>query len=151
MTIPTYYTIVSGTGYSKYALVVFDNALIDAGIGDYNLVKVSSILPADCEYKKHIDIPHGSIVYAAYATATVSEGQEISLAVAVAVPSDMRENGVIFETSSRDNNAERIVNEMCCEAMKKRGRLIKDLKSSSIIISGKRDIYVCGVSAVVMW
>lgn len=32
-----------------------------------------------------------------------------------------------------------------------RGRLIKDLKSSSIIISGKRDIYVCGVSAVVMW
>lgn len=122
MTIPTHYTIVSGTGYSKYALVAFDNALIDAGIGNYNLVKVSSILLADCKYEMHIDIPYGSIVYAAYATATVSEEQKMSLAVAAAVPSDMRENGVIFETSSRDNSAERIVNEMCCEAMKKRGR-----------------------------
>ena len=151
MTLPTHYAIVSGKGYSEYSLVAFDNALIDAGIGDYNLVKVSSILPANCQYESHIDIPHGSIVYAAYATATVSEGQKMSLAVAVAVPSDVRENGVIFETSSKDSNAEQIVNAMCCEAMKKRRKTIKNLKSSSIVINGKRSAYVCGVSAVVMW
>ncbi|WP_418489656.1 pyruvoyl-dependent arginine decarboxylase [Frisingicoccus sp.] len=151
MLIPTHYTIVSGKGYSEYPLVAFDNALIDAGIGDYNLVKVSSILPADCQYETHIDISRGSIVYAAYATATVSEGQEMSLAVAVAVPSETEESGVIFETSSLDNDAEQIVHAMCCEAMKKRRKLIGDIKSSTITISGKSGMYVCGVSAVIMW
>lgn len=151
MIIPTHYTIVSGKGYSEYSLVAFDNALIAAGIGDYNLVKVSSILPASCQYETYINIPCGSIVYAAYATATVCEEQKMSLAVAAALPSGMGDSGVIFETSSKNNDAEQIVYAMCCEAMKKRGRIIEDIKSSSIIISGKRDIYVCGISAVIMW
>ncbi len=151
MTLPTHYAIVSGKGYSEYSLVAFDNALIDAGIGDYNLVKVSSILPANCQYESHIDIPHGSIVYAAYATATVSEGQKMSLAVAVAVPSDVRENGVIFETLSESEDVERTVSEMCKTAMKNRVRNIKEIKSSSICVFGKKDMYACGISAVIMW
>ncbi len=36
MNTPKHYTIVSGKGFSKYRLVVFDNALLNAGIGDYN-------------------------------------------------------------------------------------------------------------------
>ena len=117
MLIPTHYTIVSGKGYSEYPLVAFDNALIDAGIGDFNLVKVSSILPAGCQYETHIDVSHGSIVYAAYATATVSEGQEMSLAVAVAVPSEMRESGVIFETSHPCDLSFSADSRYCCTAL----------------------------------
>ena len=42
------YTIVSGVGKGLTSLSAFDNALLNAGVGDYNLVKVSSILPAKC-------------------------------------------------------------------------------------------------------
>ena len=59
MNLPSYYTIVSGKGFGKYALTSFDNALLDAGVGDYNLIKVSSILPARCQYKSSINLEKG--------------------------------------------------------------------------------------------
>lgn len=58
---PQSYMLVSGIGKAEYPLVTFDNALRDAGIGDYNLVKVSSILPPKCIRKNVIDIKQGSI------------------------------------------------------------------------------------------
>ena len=42
---PTEYRLSSGTGTSPHELVAFDNALLSAGISNYNLLKVSSILP----------------------------------------------------------------------------------------------------------
>ena len=75
---PQHFTIVSGVGKSKFALVAFDNALRDAGIGDYNIVKVSSILPANCEYSENISPMNGSIIYAAYSTITVEQGETVS-------------------------------------------------------------------------
>jgi pyruvoyl-dependent arginine decarboxylase len=45
---------VNGIGKSQYPLVAFDNALRNAGIGDFNLVKVSSIIPASCVYQERI-------------------------------------------------------------------------------------------------
>lgn len=65
MFMPQYYKIVSGVGKSKYALVSFDNALRNAGIGDFNIVKVSSILPINCKYSESIPLKKGSILYAA--------------------------------------------------------------------------------------
>ena len=53
---PHYYTLVSGIGKSQFPLVAFDNALRDAGIGDYNLVRVSSILPPNCKFCDKIAI-----------------------------------------------------------------------------------------------
>lgn len=40
-----HYTLVSGLGYGDTALNALDNALCCAGVGDYNLIKVSSIWP----------------------------------------------------------------------------------------------------------
>ena len=150
MITPQYYTIVSGRGESKYRLVAFDKALLDAGIGDYNLVKVSSIIPPGCTFRETIDLSKGSILYVAYAAKTVQEGQLGSTAVAIAIPIDSDKNGVIFEDSS-DNNAENIVRDMCQEAMLNRGLSISNIKCSSMAIEGIPDKYVCGVSAVVMW
>lgn len=151
MTTPQYYTIVSGRGESKYRLIAFDKALIDAGIGDYNLVKVSSIIPAGCTFQDTINIAKGSILYAAYAKQIVQYGQFGSTAVAVALPESPNENGVIFEESSDSNNVEDIVRDMCKEAMLNRGRPIANIKCSSIAIQGIPDKYVCAISAVVMW
>ncbi len=148
---PQYYTIVSGKGEGNYALVAFDKALLDAGIGDYNLVKVSSILPPHCMYKDTIDLPKGSIIYTAYSSLCISENQIGSTAVGIALSINPDENGVIFETSCSDKNAESIVRNMCTDAMKNRERPIREIISSSSIIYGNPDKIICGISAVVMW
>ena len=121
---PKKYTIVSGTGISEYSLVSFDNALRNAGIGDFNLVKVSSILPAGCVYQESVLAEKGSIIYVAYATITVNEGDFGNTSVAVAIPSSDKQCGVIFEFSSNKipDNIDKITRNMCCEAMENRKR-----------------------------
>lgn len=151
MNTPKHYTIVSGKGFSKYELVAFDNALLNAGIGDYNLVKVSSILPAGCQYEKNIDIEKGSAVYAAYSMVIVREKQKATTAVAVAIPLNNAKSGVIFETVSDSDEAENDVCNMCMEAMGNRNKDIREIKSTSITVSGKSGGYVSGISAVIMW
>lgn len=148
---PQYYTVVSGIGEGKYPILAFDSALRDAGIGDFNLVKVSSILPPGCQAKDYIEVEHGSIVYAAYSTATVTVDQKVTVAVAVAVPWNKKDSGVIFETTSDSSDVEIEISEMCKMAMQNRDRSIKEIKRSAIHIVGKKDTYVCGISAVIMW
>ena len=151
MITPQYYTIVSGKGEGNHSLVAFDKALLDAGIGDYNLVKVSSILPPKCKYMKSINIENGSILFTAYACKIIYSNAFGSTAVGIALPKNPNENGVIFETSTDDNNAETIVREMCIEAMNNREREIQSITSSTAIITGVPDKYTCALSAVVMW
>ncbi|GHU40024.1 pyruvoyl-dependent arginine decarboxylase [Spirochaetia bacterium] len=152
MYLPSRYTIVSGAGSSQYALVAFDNALRHAGIGDYNLVKVSSILPPNCEYRKKIDAEKGSIVFAAYSSATINDvGKIFTTAVAVAIPQNITESGVIFEYSSECENTEDATRDMCCEGMKNRDRIYSEIKSSAITIHSESGKYVSAISAIVMW
>ena len=151
MITPKYYTIVSGLGESEYELVAFDKALLDAGIGDYNLVKVSSIVPPSCEFREKIELEKGSIVFTAYACKTVYGEGAGSTAVAIAISKNAEENGVIFEASSDNDNAKDIVQKMCTDAMSNRGRKIKEIKTSFISIKGCPQKYTCGISAVVLW
>jgi arginine decarboxylase len=41
--------ITTGTGESKTRKSAFDHALCDAGISNYNLIKLSSVIPKGCE------------------------------------------------------------------------------------------------------
>lgn len=150
---PQFYKIVSGIGKSKFPLSAFDNALRNAGIGDYNLVKVSSILPSECTQCENIPTGKGHILYAAYATATVRYGQTAETAVAVAVPKTNEESGVIFETTSFDidNSAIKIVEEMCVQAMHNRKKSIETILKTSQKIVGEVDFFTSAISAVVMW
>ena len=148
---PHYYSIVSGLGESGHELVAFDQALLDAGIGDYNLVKVSSIIPPNCVFRESIDLPKGSILYVAYAKKTIKYNQLGSTAVAIAFPKNANENGVIFEASSDEQNAKSVAIEMCREAIANRGMEIQELRSSSTEILTTPGKYTCGLSAVVMW
>lgn len=148
---PKYYSVVSGVGESKYPLVAFDHALRQAGIGDYNLVEVSSVLPPRCERKECVDIPKGSILYTAYATLTVSSGEKGTVAAAVAIPASDCENGVIFHTSHTDMDAEEHVCNMCREAMGSRIRQIAEIQSSCVNVYGQDNGYICGFAGVVMW
>ena len=40
-------TVVRGTGRGPTETAAYDAALVDAGVGDFNLVRVSSVVPAD--------------------------------------------------------------------------------------------------------
>ena len=51
-----HYRVFSGYGYDEFELVAFDKDLQNADIGDYNIVKVSSILPLNCLKTKTIDL-----------------------------------------------------------------------------------------------
>ena len=88
----------SGSAEGETSLNAFDNALLAAGIGNINLVKVSSILPPEAEV---VDLPRlrpGAIVPTAFAAMTSEvPGEVVAAAVGWARPEDRTKNGVIME------------------------------------------------------
>ena len=88
----------SGSAEGTTPLNAFDNALLAAGIGNINLVKVSSILPPQAAV---IDLPRlrpGAIVPTAYAAMTSEvPGEVVAAGVGWARPTDPKCNGVIME------------------------------------------------------
>lgn len=57
---PRYFTTGAGAGVSAFELVSFDRALREAGFADYNLLRVSSILPPFAEHRSQVALPEGS-------------------------------------------------------------------------------------------
>ncbi len=123
------YCISSGVGVSKNGLPSFDKALIEAGVGNYNLVRLSSILPAECEQVDVLSLPdclqEGSLLPTAYATITSdTEGDTIISTIGVGIPVDKSKVGVIMEYSAKNiekDNALRILHDMIQEAFDVRG------------------------------
>lgn len=107
------YKISNGVGRSISRLVSFDKALIDAGVGNYNLVKLSSILPAGCEKVDSIDIPEGSLLPTAYSTITSDrEGDVLVSSIGVGIPVDKSKVGVIMEHSTINKGVTVTTNEL---------------------------------------
>ncbi len=120
-------------GYTP--LNAFDNALLEAGIGNTNLIKVSSIIPPGCSWVEPVEVPYGAFVPIAYAS-IVSDipGEVISAAVAAGIPDDPSLPGVIMEYSARGRKdiAERIARKMVEKAFETRGQKLRDIKSISV-------------------
>ncbi len=149
---PTQYFLVSGASDGYTPLNAFDGALLQAGIGNTNIVKMSSILPPHCQQISPIALPPGALVPAAYAAITSDvPGEIISAGVAVALPEDEKQNGLIMEYSAKGERfkIEEIVRNMAMEGMKLRGWKIKDLKSIAIEFKIKK--IGAALAAVVLW
>lgn len=135
-TLPRRYFLTSGAGDASNELNAFDAALISAGIGDTNLVKMSSILPPGAEPIERHEFPKGSLVPLAYGDLTSSQaGAVISAAVAVGIPEDESEAGLImeFSTIGEPQTCEKIVRNMVREGMEVvRGRAIREIRSVSV-------------------
>jgi arginine decarboxylase len=112
------------------SLNAFDNALLAAGIGNINLIKVSSVLPPDVPVIELPKIKPGALVPTAYAAMTSDvPGETVAAAVGYAVPDDPAKNGVIMEFhgyATRDE-AERRIRAMLEEAFRVRGESIKEM------------------------
>ena len=129
------YILSSGIGLGKTDLTSFDDALLHSGVANYNLVKVSSILPADSMEVKHIDLKEGSILYTAYSCRTSKlRGERIAAAIAVGIPNNPSNVGVIMELSMHASKDQVLyeISEMVKEAMRKRDYEIKEIKTSAV-------------------
>lgn len=130
--VPSKFNLVTGSGEGVTPLNAFDGALLDAGIGNLNLVRVSSILPPGAQNYPGLQILPGTLTPTAYGYITSSSpGQMIAAAVGVGISEDTY--GVIMEY------------EGCCtkeEAEKKVQMMVEDgfrmrnLRLKEVIVRG---------------
>ncbi|MEW6380347.1 MAG: arginine decarboxylase, pyruvoyl-dependent [bacterium] len=149
---PTKYFFVAGASEGYTPLNAFDGALLDAGIGNLNLVKMSSIVPPRCVKIPPCSIPAGSLVPVAYASISSDMQDEfISAAVAAAFPADPDYPGLIMEYSAqgRKHDIEIIVRHMAEQGMKLRRQDIREIQSISIEYQVKK--IGAAFAAVVLW
>ncbi len=131
---PTKYFIVQGCAEGPTELNAFDAALMNAGVGNTNLVRLSSILPPGCQEIEPVPLPQGALVPTAYATVASSvPGQVITAAVAVAIPEDEEHCGLMMEHHGHAPRA--VVEEQVCRmaeaGMEFRGKRIREVKSAA--------------------
>ena len=129
---PTKYFIAHGCAEGMSELNAFDAALMNAGVGNTNLVRMSSILPPRCEEVASIELPPGALVPTAYASVTsAAPGEVITAAVAIALPEDEDHPGLIMEHHAHAPRAvaEEQVRRMAEAGMAFRGKKIREIKS----------------------
>ncbi|MDP2626667.1 MAG: arginine decarboxylase, pyruvoyl-dependent [Candidatus Rokubacteria bacterium] len=125
----------TGNAEGSTPLNAFDNALLAAGIGNVNLVKVSSIFPPAAEVVSLPRIKPGAIVPSAYAAMTSEvPGEVVAAAVGWALPDDPAKNGIImeFHDKATREEAERMIVQMLQEAFRTRGWRIARMKVAAV-------------------
>ena len=121
----------AGNAEGSTPLNAFDNALLAAGIGNINLVRISSILPPGVDLVSLPRVRPGAIVPTAYAAMTSEvPGEVVAAAVGWARPVDPAKNGVIMEFHDKATRveAERMITQMLEEAFRVRGEAIRDMR-----------------------
>ena len=103
--VPTKFFITKGTGIHKNRLQSFEVALEDAGISQFNLVDVSSILPPGCKrVRKEVGLSFlepGEIVFLVKSKNETDEPNRlIAASVGIAIPSGNKQYGYISEHHS---------------------------------------------------
>ena len=121
-------SIVSGTDEGPTKLNAFDNALSDAGIGDVNLIKVSSMLAGNAEICKLPKLKAGAMVNCVLSEITSDNpGDRITAVVALAIGEEL---GCVVETTGINKNTDELIDKakgMVEYMMNKRNVEIKEL------------------------
>ncbi len=145
-------TASAGVGVSAFELVSFDRALRQAGFADYNLLRVSSILPAGVQWRPVVEVPKGSLLPIAYgAFSSDEEGRTIAAAVSLAFPAEPNAVGVIMETAGTmtEREARELVAAMAEEAMEDRNLPIARLEVVSV--EAQVELYTTVFAGVALW
>ena len=133
-------------------LNAFDGALLASGIGNTNLLKMSSIVPPGARLIKPVSIPYGALLPVAYASITSSiKGQTISAAVAAAFPKDRTMPGLIMEYSATgpSEEIEKICRDMAVHGLGMRGLEVGRVESTAV--SHSVGNVGAAFAAVVLW
>ena len=120
--------IVSGKDEGPTKLNAFDNALSDAGIGDVNLIKVSSMLAGNTQITDLPELKAGSMVNCVLSEITSDNpGDVITAVIAVAIGEKL---GCVVETTGINKKENDLIDEakfMVTYMMEKRKVEIKQL------------------------
>jgi len=130
--LPKKYFLTAASAEGETELTAFDGALLNARVGNTNLLKVSSILPPGCEYEPELTIPPGSLLPIAFGTIiSTVPGEIISAAVAVGIKRNSF--GVIMEYEGKCSaeEAENRVRKMVEEAFQMRNLQLDEIKVAS--------------------
>ncbi|HUW97998.1 MAG TPA: arginine decarboxylase, pyruvoyl-dependent [Acidiferrobacter sp.] len=151
---PTSHTFVTGASEGYTPLNAFDGALLAAGIGNTNLVRMSSIIPPETREVSvaELMLPPGALVPVAYAAMESDiPGSMICAAVAAAWSTDPTKPGLIMEYHAHGHreDAESVVRRMVEEGMHKRGWDLGLLKS--VAIDHRVEKIGAAFAAVVLW
>ena len=110
--VPKYAFFTKGKGQSKEKLTSFEMALRNAKIAEFNLVKVSSIMPPYCKIVTRAKglkmLSAGQIVYVVLSDASTSEPKRrITSSVGIAMPEDRSKHGYLSEHHSYGESKKR--------------------------------------------
>jgi arginine decarboxylase len=138
------YFFCSGSAEAPTPLNAFDAALLNAGVGNTNLMKISSILPPGCnEITLPEVLPPGILLPTAWVSYNSNNSNEqISAAVAAAIPHDPSRAGVIMEHAGVGSATD--VEQHACDQLNSamRIRKISNYEVKSISIS--HQVTLCG-------
>ena len=142
--------LAAGAAEGTTELNAFDNALLDGGIGNLNLIKVSSIVPQGAEF---LQVPPviapGSLVPTVYSVMhSDTAGETICAALGIGIGRES--HGMIFEYHANSREvAERVVTGMVEEGFSRRGL---PLERVTVTLAEHRvERLGCAVAAVVLW
>src|SRR5438132_14169641 len=101
---PRLVCLASGAAEGDSELTAFDNALRKGGIGDVNLIRVSSIVPPGATIAPLPDLPFGALTPVAYAVQTSSVP---GMAIAACIGGGWTpRGGVLMDAHGREETAE---------------------------------------------
>lgn len=127
--VPSKYFVVSSSAVSTTSdLNAFDKALIDAGIGEQNLLSVSSVIPIGAEKIEPRELPMGAVTHCVLAQMRGSEGEMISAGIAYASRKDGR-GGYVAE--GHIHGSGRSLREVLSWKMEEMGR-IRDVELNDV-------------------
>lgn len=149
-----HFTLSTGVGHSQSQINAFDRALISAGISDYNLIKISSILPPNCSQEISVFLGKGSLLPTAYTYIHANDvGMQIAASVAVGIPEDCNDIGVIIKYCGCASKieVESLARSSAIQAMNDREISIKTIVSAATECIVEIPEYYCAFAAVSLW
>ncbi len=149
---PKGFFVTGGVGISDISsLNAFDNALKDAGLADYNLVPVSSIIPRDAAEVKPMEFEKGTIVFLVLAVCRGFSGDHVRAGVAWArAEEDLM--GIVMEYSEKGDaltEARTELERRLSEAFAVRGLKAGEVKTHLESLGVPEGSFGCVVAAVV--
>lgn len=149
MLVPGAVCLAGGSAEGPTELNAFDNALLDARVGDLNLLKVSSIVPRDAVF---VDpppgLPVGTLVPAVYARiVSAAPGELVSVCVGAGIGPT---GGILMEYAHQGTaaDAERLVTTMVEEAFRSRAWACERIRFATAEHRVER--YGCAVAAALL-
>ena len=134
---------MKGTGIAQTDVDAFDDALISCGIGNYNLIRLSSVIPPNSEVVEVDIVPNdfgewGDRLYVVYAYgSTAKKNQETWAGIGWVI---VKENGgglFIEHTANSKKECERLIKQSLNKMCEERGVSLNDFGYEQSLVGSK--------------